>query len=177
MQNKDFNISQAEWEQMKAHVHKQDQHQHTGVGDSLQIDPAKALSGQQFYGLFSKVTLTAAQVKALHSAPQTLVPAAGANSVVVVDSVDAKLVFNSTAYTGSNNLQFLYTNGSGTKVTADMGSAFLDSSSTAYDHVAGVVTELAPTVNAPVVVAVPTANPAAGDSVLTIITKYRILTF
>lgn len=152
-----------------------EQHQHTQV-DSLGVAPSNLVSASLYF-IVKKVTLTAAQIKALHSTPQTLVPAPGINAFVLVESVDAKLVFNSTAYTGSNNLQFFYTNASGANVTADMGSAFLDSASTAYDHVAGVVTELTPAVNAPVVVSVPTANPAAGDSTITFTVKHRIITF
>ena len=51
--------------------------------------------------------------------------------------------------------------------TADMGSAFLNSASGAnYQSVKAVVTALAPVANAAVVVAVPTANPGAGNSPL-----------
>ncbi len=142
----------------------------------LKIRPTD-LVGYAGYFFVVRTTLTAAQVKALHTTPITLVPAPGSNAVIVVESIDAQLTFNANAYTGANALEFRYTDGSGTKVTADMSSTFLDNSATAYDHVAGVVTEITPVANAAVVVAVPTANPAAGDSVIRFVVKCRIISF
>lgn len=171
----DFQITQDQYDELTARLAALESHKHLGT-DSLQVDQANLLNAR-FYGLFSRVQLTSAQVLALHTTPVTLVPAFGAASVIIVDSIDAKLAYNTTTYTGANALEFRYTDGSGTKVSADMASSFIDSVATAYDHVAGVVTELTPVANKPVVVAVPTANPAAGNSTITFITKYRVVTF
>lgn len=151
------------------------QHHHTQF-DSLGVAPTDLVNASLYFGV-KKVTLTSAQISATHTTPIVLVPASGNNTFNIAESIDAKIVFNSTQYTGSNNLEFRYTNGSGTKVTADMGSAFINSSFTSYDHVAGVVTELTPTTNAPIVVSVPSANPAAGNSTMIFTIKYRIITF
>lgn len=124
-----------------------------------------------------QVTVPTASVLTLNSTPVTLVAAQGAGTAIVIDEITLKLVFNSVAYTGSNNLEFRYTNGSGAKVTADIAAAVLNASSgTNYNIVKGVVTALVPVANSPVVVFVPTANPGAGNSDLVFTVTYRVLT-
>lgn len=173
----DFTITKEMWQNLTATIKRNEGHKHSGVGDSFQLNPAESFSFQQYYALISRVTLTPAQVLALHTTPVVLVPAMGARSYVLVDSVEARLAFNSVAYTGTNALEVRYTDGSGTKATADLPSAWLDSSSTAYQHASGVATALTPTANAAIVAAVPTANPAAGNSPVNFITNYRVITF
>jgi hypothetical protein len=125
----------------------------------------------------ASVTVTTAQVLALNTTPIALVAAPGAGKIVLIEEITCKLVFNSIAYTGSNALEFRYTDGSGAKVTADMPSAFLNSASgTNYQTVKSVVTTLTPVANAAVVVFVPTANPGAGNSDLAFKIKYRVVT-
>jgi hypothetical protein len=121
--------------------------------------------------------IATAAVLTLHATPVTIVPAQGAGNLVVVDDITCKLVFNSIAYTGSNNVTFSYTNGSGAAVATPLaGGTFLDSSSgTNYDHVGGLATELTPVANAPVVIAVASANPAAGNSPLEVVTRWHIV--
>lgn len=122
------------------------------------------------------VTLTANQVKALFATPITLVAAQGAGTYIVVDEIRFKLAFTTTQYAGANALEFRYTNGSGAKVTADISSGSLNSNATAYRSVKGVTTELTPVLNAPVVVAVPVANPTNGDSPVTLVVRYHVVT-
>lgn len=124
----------------------------------------------------ARYTLSSAQILALNSTPVTIVPAF-LNSLIIVEGIDAKLIFNTTAYTGANNLEFRYTNAGGAKVTADMASTFINSSATAYDHVAGVVTELTPVINTPIVVRVPTANPGTGDSTISLFIRFRLVNY
>lgn len=123
-----------------------------------------------------RVTLTSAQILALNSTPVTLIPAFS-QSLIIVEGITARLNFNSVAYTGANAVEFRYTDASGAKVTADMAAAFLNSSSTSYNHVAGVVTALTPVINSPLVVRVPTANPGDGDSTLDIFIKFYTVQF
>ncbi len=123
--------------------------------------------------LISRVRLTSAQILALFTTPITVVPAF-LRSIIIVERITAKNNFNTTAYTGANNLEFRYTDASGAKVTADMAAAFINSAATAYDHVAGVVTELTPVLNAPIVVRVPTANPATGDGTIDLYIRFRL---
>ena len=121
----------------------------------------------------TRVVLTPTQVKALNTTPITLIPAPGANKFISVDEILGLVDFNTAAYTGANAMEFRYTNASGAKVTGDAASAWLDSgSATAVKTIAAAVT---PVVNAPVVVDVPTANPAAGDSNVVLDILYRVV--
>jgi hypothetical protein len=125
----------------------------------------------------ASVTVPTASVLTLNTTPYTLVAAPGAGKIILVDEITCKLVFNSVAYTGSNALELRYTNGSGAKVTADLASSFLNSSSgTNYATVKSVVTALTPVANSPIVLFVPTANPGVGNSDLVFKIKYRIVT-
>lgn len=122
----------------------------------------------------TKVTLTAAQIKALNSTPVTLVPAPGAGKVVSIVEINGYLNYGTTQYTGNNNVELRYTDGSGAKVTGDLAYAWLlGAASAAVKAVAAAVT---PVVNAAVVAAVPSANPTAGDSTVTLEIFYRIVT-
>ena len=123
-----------------------------------------------------RITLTSAQILALNSTAVTLI-IAHALSIIVVEGIAARLNFNSTAYEGTNNLEFRYTNASGAKITADLSSTFLNSSSTAYRHVLGIEAELTPVINSAIVVTVPVANPTTGNSTLDLVIKYRVVTF
>lgn len=123
-----------------------------------------------------RITLTSVQILALNATPVTLIPAF-LQSVIVVESITARLNFNSIAYTGANAVEFRYTNASGAKVSADMAAALLNSASTAYASVAGVVTALTPVINSPIVVTVPTADPGAGNSTLELFIRFRTVTF
>ena len=119
------------------------------------------------------VTLTSAQILALHSTPITLIPAPAAGFAIQVDSVAASLKFGTTAYTGANALTLNYTNGSGaTAIT--IASSFLDGSANANTAVAAT-SPCAIVAAAPIVAAVGTANPAAGDSTITMRIIYRIV--
>lgn len=158
-------------------------HGHTGT-DSQQIDPNNLINASLYFAV-AKITLTKTQILTLHGAPVTLVPAMGStatagnlNTVVIVEGITAKIYAGSIAYTGANNLEFRYTNASGAKVTADIANTFINTtvSTQAYTHVAGIITQFTPVFNSPIVVTVPTANPAAGNGSIIISVKYRAIT-
>ena len=131
---------------------------------------------QQELKTLKRFTLTSAQILALNTTPITLIEAF-INSVIIVEGITARLNFNTTAYTGANALEFRYTDASGAKVTADLSSAFLNSAATAYASVTGIEAQITPVLNAPIVVRVPTANPATGNSTLDLFIRFRIVTW
>lgn len=122
-----------------------------------------------------KVTLTAAQVKSLFTGAITLIPAPGAGKYISVDEVIAKVASTgATQYTGANAVEIRYTDASGAKVTGDLAAAWLNSATDRADKAVGVaVTAVA---NAPIVAAVPTANPGAGTGIVTLDILYRVVT-
>lgn len=155
-------------------------HTHNSV-DSLPVAFTSLINSSSYVAL-QTITLSPAQIKALFTTPITLVPAYGTNSsnvginyVYIVEGITARLYYGGTAYTGANNLEFRYTNAAGTKVTADMAAAFINSAANTFDHVAGIITEFTPAYNAPIVVCVPTANPATGNSKIVFVIKYRVV--
>lgn len=158
-------------------------HTHNGT-DSLQVNFPDLVEASTYMAI-QRITLTPAQIKALFTTPITLVPAinptlspsTGARAYIIVTEIEAQIKFSTTAYAGANNFEFRYTDASGAKVTADMASTFINSASTAYDHVAGVTTELVPVINAPIVVTVPVANPTLGDSPITFVVHYYVTSF
>lgn len=144
-----------------------------GTGLAPSWLPAPGVNGSQTV----QVTVPTASVLLLNTTPYTLVAAPGAGKIIAVDEIVAKIVFNSIAYTGANALEFRYTDGSGAKVSADIASTFINTASgTAYASVKGVVTALTPVANAALVVRVPTADPAAGNSAIVFTVKFRTLT-
>lgn len=122
-----------------------------------------------------KLTLTSAQILALNTTPIALIPAPGAGYAISVLEAVAVLTFKTTAYTGTNDLNLNYTNGSGVAVTAAFPHAtFMNGGATNYYKVDSVANNVI-TANAAVVANVPTANPAAGDSTITIDVAFRVV--
>lgn len=127
-------------------------------------------------GQVTAITLTSAQIKALFTTPITLVPAQGAGITVIVDEIMLKNTYGTATYAGANALEFRYTGASGAKVSADIANTFINLVATGYAYVRGLVTQLTPVANAPIVVAIPTANPAVGDGVITGFIRYHTVT-
>lgn len=118
-------------------------------------------------------TITTAQVLALHTTPISLVPAAGAGKYIHVDRIIGAIDYVSAAYATNVTMEFRYTNGSGTKVTADIG-ALLDTTADKVVTVGGIEAALVLTANAAVVATVATGNPATGDSDVEVTVFYRV---
>ena len=123
-----------------------------------------------------KISIPAADVKLLHTTPITLVASKGTGTIINVHRIAFASTFNANAYTGANNLEFRYTNASGAKVTADIAAAVLNfASGTQYNLVAGVTTALVQVAASPIIVCVPVADPAAGDSIVKLYVEYSVL--
>lgn len=155
-------------------------HDHDGIS-SPTIPFDHITNSDSYVGLIT-TTLSSTQIKALNTTPVVLVPKFGTNSsnvginyVFIVEGITARLMYGGTAYTGANNLEFRYTDGSGTKVTADLANTFINSGANTFAHVAGITTAFTPVYNAPIVVSVPVANPATGNSRITFVVKYRVV--
>lgn len=117
-----------------------------------------------------EVTLTSAQVLALNTTPITLVPAQWAWKYINVLSIVGTVDYNSVAYATNTTLEFRYTDGSGTKVTADVTTLLTATADTAIG-VKWIEAATALTANAPVIVRVATGNPATGDSPI----KFKVI--
>ncbi len=125
----------------------------------------------------AKVTLTATEIKALYTTEQTLVAAPGAGKFIQPVSITAALDYSGAVFTGTNALEFRENNKSGTKVTADITAAWLDSGSDVMCEVTGIEAQTARLLNKALVVNVPVANPGGGSatSTLTFTVHYRIV--
>ena len=120
------------------------------------------------------VTFSSAQLLALHTTPITLVAAPGTGKTIIVDEVIWKTTYATSAYTGSNAIEIRYTDGSGSKVSADVPAAVLNISSGTQSYISRGAS-VAYTTNAAVVAVVPAADPAAGAGTATATVKYRIV--
>lgn len=137
-------------------------HIHNGL-DAPQI-PVLNLQGIQYHSAILTTILAPSQILTLHTTPVQLVPQPGPLSVLIVDGITARIVYSGNAYTGSNNLEFRYTDGSGTKVTADIPAVFITSTSSAFAQAPQVTAEFAPVQggssnNGRIVVSVPSSDP------------------
>jgi hypothetical protein len=121
------------------------------------------------------VSLTNAQSKALATTPQVLVAAPGAGKCIAVVEIYAKNTFLTTAFAGTNTLEFRYTSSNGAKVSADIDAAFLLVTATAYRSLKGVATELTPVLNAPIVVDT-TGDATQGLGSLKFTVQYKVVT-
>jgi len=128
--------------------------------------------------LEKEVTLTSAEILALYTTPKTLVAAPGSGKVLQFAGAVGFLDFNTTAYDTAGILTVKYTDGSGTAVSDAVAAAALcNQADDCYEEFAKTTAETELTVNAALVLTCDSANPASGDSILTIKIFYRILDF
>ena len=147
------------------------------------------ISGVKNFLVSNTIKLSPTQILALHTTPIVLIANPGTRSFVYVDSVAARLTFGTTAYTGTNSLHFSYTNAAGLPMCGDIPASFINSATNAYAFVPAITDidrnlgfEFTPVGgdignNGQIVVSVPNANPATGNSTITLVVYYRVIAF
>lgn len=118
-----------------------------------------------------QVILTTAQILALHTTPQVLLPAVAGKTISVDEIMFKAPAAGGVAYTGANAVEVRYTDGSGAKATGDIAAAALNSITSRVDKAIGAA--VTGVTGAAVVAAVPVADPAAGTGSVTFDIIYR----
>lgn len=135
-----------------------------------------AISSQDSTGIkMSTTTILTAAVLTLNATPVSLVPTPGAGKAIVVHKIIASVDYNSAAYATNVTMEFRYTDGSGTKVSADI-AALLDATADKVVTVSGIEAALVATPNAPIIVRVATGDPVTGNSPIKITVIYTEVT-
>lgn len=128
---------------------------------------------------YADVTVTTGELLALNTTPKTLVAAPGAGNILVLDTAQLWLDYNSTAYDGiaaGEDLSIKYTNGSGVEVAQIEATGFLDGTADETRYVkAASAAAVQPVANAALVLFMLTGNIATGNSPLKVRTWYRVL--
>lgn len=102
-----------------------------------------------------KVTLTSAQVLALHMTPIEVIAAPGRGKAVVLRGIEARLDYNSAAYggiAGTEDLEFRYTDATGTEILDVETTGFLDQTTDQTRWTPADASAVTPVENAPIVV-------------------------
>jgi hypothetical protein len=128
-------------------------------------------------GVQSKVVpLTSASILALNTTPLSLIASPGSGKATKVLNIGLKMTTTSTQYTGGGALEFRYTNGSGTKVSADIAAAVVTTTAgTSYTTVMGIEASLTLVTAAAVVVNAASADFAAGTGTGTFYLLYTTI--
>lgn len=139
-----------------------------GMGGLIDgVSPAK---------LATHVEITSTEILALHTTPVEVIPDPGDGWMVILDQVVARKPAG-TAYGGvasDEDLEFRYTDASGTELMDIETTGFLDQANT-QRRVAGVSQgDYIPTTSAPVVVSLPGAI-TTGDTSVFLDCYYRVL--
>lgn len=137
--------------------------------------PSIKIRGKELKVYTAKTTLTSAQVLALFTTPISLVSAPGVWSAILVHRVTGAVDYNSAAYATNTTQEVRYTNGAGTKVSADF-AALVTATADKFVSVGGIEANNVLTENAAVVVCNATGNPATGNSPVSFTVDYSIVT-
>lgn len=123
-------------------------------------------------------TISTAQVLALFTTPITIVAAQGANTVIRVLAITAKLLFNTTAYTvpGFGRLEIHETNLAGPIISSFQGS-FVSAVADVVEQPSPDLSFLVLAEDVPLVAAFTVGNPTVGDSPIEIKALVQLIQF
>lgn len=109
------------------------------------------------------VPITSANFLALHTTPLSLVASPGSGKATKVLNISLKMTTTATQYTSGGALEFRYTDGSGTKVSADIAAAVVTTTAgVSYTAVMGIEASLTMVTAAAIVVTAAAADFATG---------------
>lgn len=155
-------------------------HSHNGI-DSPPV-PYRNLFGVDSYLTSNTVSVPSSRILTANTIPIILIPPPSARTVIIVHSVTVRITYGTTPYTGTHNMEFHYTDGTGAQVTDSIPAAFINSASSGFYHAPAVANSFIPVEggagpNGQIVAFVNTANPAAGNSTMTFVIHYHLVSF
>jgi hypothetical protein len=122
------------------------------------------------------VPITSANFLALHTTPLSLVATPGSGKCTIVEKIALKMVTTATAYASGGALEFRYTDGSGTKVSADIAAAVVTAGAgTSFTTVSGIEASLTGTANAAIVVTAASADFTTGTGTAICTVEYFVV--
>lgn len=149
---------------------------HNGEGVYLK-DAAAIVRDNGEQGLQATVTLTSAQILALHTTPISLIAAPGAGKAIVPTKVEAFYDFGSAAYAdiaAGDDIFLRYTNGSGAIAATVETTGFIDQTTDQRRFILNTGT-ITPTANAALVASLGGAV-TTGNGTVTLRIEYDVVT-
>src|SRR5262245_13746315 len=122
------------------------------------------------------VTLTAANIIAMNGAPVEVVPAQGANRLIVVDSIIFKMNRTATAFTGGGAISFKFAGGATVSPTIAATVVTTGGAGTEYSQLDKLEAALTPVPNAALQITNATGAFAAGTGTAEVTVTYTVVT-
>lgn len=128
----------------------------------------------------ASVHLTAAQIKALNSVPQTLIPAQGAKTVILPIGLALRMNFGTTAFDTQNTFVQWSASPSGQAATVGISQWINETEdavvATLMTKGGGDVVSLGVQINQPIVLTDDTADATQGDGTIDLTITYSVVT-
>lgn len=150
---------------------------HVEMSDTVETNTSFKFNETSTFLKDTAVTLSTGEILDLFDTPIELIPAPGANKMIQIISVSAKLDFNTTAYNaGTDELRIEYNTGTSEAVNG-IPNGFLEAISDSYSYT-GLPNPIAgPFTNKSIVATTTSTDPITGDSTIDLIILYKIVTF